>query len=197
MPDGSYITLKNHRTVARDASGRIFQERRFFVPDDGRLESTVYQVEVSDPAAHVRYICNLSERVCRLEQFFARSPVPEPVAGTSAIKPDGSGFENLGTQTVVGLETIGTRETRLIATATIGNEAPILEKREYWYSPQLGMNLITRREDPRFSSRQNFEVSDLTLGEPDAKLFNPPSDFRIVDLRKPPEISSSQPSPLN
>jgi hypothetical protein len=197
LADGSYITLKNHRTVARDASGRIFQERRIFVPDDGKHESTIYQIEVSDPAAHERYICNPSERVCRLEQFFARSPVPEPVAGNSTNKPDAPGFENLGTQTVDGLETIGTRETRLIATASVGNEAPILEKREYWYSPQLGVNLITRREDPRFSSRQNFEVSDLTLGEPDAKLFNPPSDFKIIDLRKPPEISPSQPSPLN
>jgi hypothetical protein len=68
---------------------------------------------------------------------------------------------------------------------------------KYSYSPQSGVNLITRREDPRFSSWQNLEAPDLTLGEPDAKLFNPTSDFRTIDLGKPPEISSRQPSPLN
>ena len=100
-------------------------------------------------------------------------------------------------QTVAGLETIGTRETRLAETGTIGNDGPILEKREYWYSPKLGVNLITRREDPRFSTQQNFEVSDLTLGEPDAKLFEVPSGYEIIDLRKPPEVSPPQSSSEN
>ncbi len=34
--DGSTITLVNHRAVARDHAGRIFQERRLLVPDDGK-----------------------------------------------------------------------------------------------------------------------------------------------------------------
>jgi hypothetical protein len=50
LPDGSNITLKNHRTIARDAQGRVFQERRYFVPDDGKHESTITQIEISDPA---------------------------------------------------------------------------------------------------------------------------------------------------
>jgi hypothetical protein len=187
LPDGSNITLKNHRTVARDANGRVFEERRFFVPDDGKRESTVYQIEISDPAAHERYICRVTERVCRLEQFVAYEFKPKAAPGAS-------GVENLGTQNVSGLETIGSRETHLIETATYGNAAPILERKEFWYSPQLGINLITRRQDPRFSSQQNFEVTNIALGEPDAKLFGPPSGYKILDLRKPPELSSPQAS---
>jgi len=95
---------------------------------------------------------------------------------------------------IAGLETIGTRETNLIETATIGNEAPVLEKREFWYSPRLGVNLITERQEPRFATQQNFEVTNIALGEPDAKLFDPPSGFRILDVRRPPEIPSSAPS---
>jgi len=189
LRDGSNITLKNHRTIARDASGRIFEERRFFVSDDGKHESTVYQIEISDPATHQRYVCRPADHVCRLEQFFARAAAGLPVASTSANKPGAPGIENLGMQTIAGLETIGTRETRLVETGMIGNDGPILEKREFWYSPKLGVNLITRREDPRFSTQQNFEVSDLTLGEPDAKLFEVPGGYRIIDLRKPPEVS--------
>ncbi|HEY6332476.1 MAG TPA: hypothetical protein VI756_24340, partial [Blastocatellia bacterium] len=30
LEDGSAITVKNHRTVARDSTGRVFQERRAF-----------------------------------------------------------------------------------------------------------------------------------------------------------------------
>ena len=33
LPDGSTQTVKNHRTVVRDSSGRVFQERRSFTPN--------------------------------------------------------------------------------------------------------------------------------------------------------------------
>jgi hypothetical protein len=190
LPDGSQITLKNHRTIARDAAGRIFQERRYFVPDDGKHESAAYQIEISDPGAHQRYVCRIAEQICRLQQFFASNFTPSPAVAASASKSGTSTVENLGTQNIDGLETTGTRETTLVGAATIGNEAPILERREFWYSPQLGINLITRREDPKFSTQQNFEVTNIALGEPDAKLFDPPSGYKILDLRKPPEISS-------
>jgi hypothetical protein len=194
LPDGSNITLKNRRTIARDAQGRVFQERRYFVPDDGKHESTVTQIEISDPATHQRYVCRPAERFCRLEPFFDSKFASSPAAAASPGKPGVPAVENLGTQMIAGLETIGTRETNLIETATIGNEAPILEKREFWYSPRLGVNLITKRQEPRFATQQNFEVTNIALGEPDAKLFDPPSGFRILDVRKPPEIPSSAPS---
>jgi hypothetical protein len=197
LPDGSNITLKNHRTIARDAQGRVFQERRYFVPDDGKRESMVTQIEISDPASHEQYICMPRERVCRLQHFVASSFAPVPAASRSTAKPGAPGVENLGTQNIAGLETIGTRETNLIETATIGNEAPILEKREFWYSPRLGVNLITRRQDARFSTQQNFEVTNIALGEPDAKLFDPPAGFKILDVRNPPELSSPEPSSEN
>jgi hypothetical protein len=129
-----------------------------------------------------------------LEQFFDSNFLSSPAGAASPGKPGVSAVESLGTQMIAGLETIGTRETNLIETATIGNEAPVLEKREFWYSPRLGVNLITERQEPRFATQQNFEVTNIALGEPDAKLFDPPSGFRILDVRRPPEIPSSAPS---
>lgn len=190
LPDGSKITLKNHRSVARDARGRIFEERASFVPDDGKHESAVYQVEISDPATHERYVCSIAGRVCRVHQYFAPASVAR-AAANALVKKGGAGVENLGTQIVAGLETTGTRETTLIETGAIGNESPILERREFWYSPQLGVNLITRREEVRFNSRENFEVTNVALGEPDAKLFDPPAGFKIIDLRNPSERPAS------
>lgn len=197
LPDGGIITLINHRSVARDAKGRIFQERRYFVPDDGKHESIAYQIEISDPAAHERYVCRPAEHVCRLEQFFDSNFAHSPAAVSSAGKPGAPGVENLGTQTIAGLETIGTRETNLVETATIGNDAPILERREFWYSPQLGVNLVTKRQDPRFATQQNFDVTNIALGEPDGKLFEVPSGYKVIDLRKPPELSPPQASSQN
>jgi hypothetical protein len=37
--------------------------------------------------------------------------------------------------------------------------------------------------DPRVGI-QNFEVSDIVLGEPDTTLFALPSHSRVIDLRK-------------
>ncbi|MGC1613996.1 MAG: hypothetical protein WA736_04870 [Candidatus Acidiferrum sp.] len=192
LPDGSNITLKNHRIIARDAAGRIYQERALFVPDDGKHESAVTQIEISDPASHERYVCRVAGHVCRVERFFASDFAVSSVAAASSAKSGAPAVENLGTQNVTGLETIGTRKSKLVEIATLGNEAPILERREFWYSPQLGVNLITRREDPQFSTQQNFEVTKVVLGEPDANLFALPSGYKIIDLRTPPEISAPQ-----
>jgi hypothetical protein len=197
LPDGNSITLINHRTVARDSLGRIFQERAWFVANDGKHESTPYQIEISDPVSHERYVCRTAVHVCRLEQFFAPN---FSVSRTAAPSPGPSGaptIENLGTQNVSGLETIGTRETTLVETQTIGNEAPILERKEFWYSPQLGVNLITKRQDARFAAQQNFEVTNIALGEPDAQLFEVPAGYKVIDLRKPPEISPRQDTSQN
>jgi hypothetical protein len=63
-------------------------------------------------------------------------------------------------------------------------------KRQYWYSPQLGVKHISKRQDPRFGA-QNFEVSDIVLGQPDSKLFAPPAGFKIIDLREEIQAPSS------
>jgi hypothetical protein len=193
-PMAATLRLVNHRTVARDASGRIYQERAYFVPNDGKRESFVTQIEISDPAAGQIYICRTAEHVCRLRGFSANAgPDFTLVAPASAGQP-GVTVESLGTQNVAGFETVGTRETHVLGAATIGNEAPILERKEFWYSAELGINLITKREDAKFSTHQNFEVGNISRGEPDVKLFNLPAGYKILDLRNSPELSVPSPS---
>ena len=89
LPDGSDIALKNHRSIVRDTTGRIYQERAFFVPDDGKHESTVRQIEISDPAAHELYVCRLAERSCRLTQFSPRAFVASAAASGPPNKAGG------------------------------------------------------------------------------------------------------------
>lgn len=189
LADGTTITLKNHRAIARDKAGRIFQERRLLVPDDGKHESVVTQIEISDPVARKLYICIPEQRVCQLEQFSAPDFAPPPATEIATNQPGGLHRENLGRQSIAGLEVTGTLETAVIESGAIGNDSPLLVKREFWYSPQLGVNLISKRQDPRFGL-QNFDVSDIVLGEPDAKLFELPSGSKVIDLRKATEVSS-------
>ena len=194
LADGSRITLVNRRAIARDTAGRIFQERRLLVPDDGKHESIVTQIEISDPVSHQLYICVPRERVCQVEFFSAPQFVPPAVGNSSAAKQPGSpGREDLGKQFVSGLETSGTRETAVIEPGTIGNDSPITVSREYWYSPQLGVNLISKLQDPRIGT-QDFEVQDITIGEPDKKLFAVPSGSQIIDLRGTPPAPTSDSS---
>jgi len=195
LADGSRITLVNRRAIARDNAGRIFQERRLLVPEDGKHESVVTQIEISDPVSHQLYICVPREHVCQLEFFSAPQFVPPTSATPSVAKQPGSpSREDLGKQFIGGLETLGTRETTVIEAGAIGNDSPILTSREYWYSPQLGVNLISKLQDPRIGT-QNFEVSDITVGQPDKKLFAPPSGAEVIDLRKTSRPSSpSDPS---
>jgi hypothetical protein len=191
LGDGSTITLKNHRAIARDSAGRIFQERQTLVPDDGKSQSAVSQIEISDPISHSLYICVPRERVCQLEEFSAPEFARPASPGAAPKYPGAPEVEDLGKQSISGLETVGTRETIVIPAGTIGNNSPLLLKREFWYSPRLGVNLISKRQDPR-AGLQNFEVTNITLGEPEAKLFEVPSGSKVLDLRKPPEISSPQ-----
>jgi hypothetical protein len=188
LPDGTTVTWRNRRTIARDAAGRIFQERRSFIPENSNRDSFVMQTEISDPASREFYVCLPREQACRLHEF-SRPDFAPPLPVPAGAK--GSTVEDLGKQSIGGLETLGARETEVIPTGAVGNNSPILAKREFWYSPQLGVNLVSKREDPRFGT-QNFAVASITLGDPDPNLFRPPAGFKIVDLRHPPENTASQ-----
>jgi hypothetical protein len=153
LGDGTTITLKNRRAIARDNAGRIFQERRVLVPDDGKHESRVTQIEISDPVAHELYICVPLEGVCQVEQFSAPAFVPPPTAASASSRQPGSpNLEYLGEQFIGGLKTLGIRETAVIETGVIGNNSPIEIKREYWYSPQIGVNLVSKLQDPQIGT---------------------------------------------
>jgi hypothetical protein len=191
LPNGSTITLKNHRAVARDGAGRIFQERRLLVPEDGKHESVVTQIEISDPVAHELFICVPREGVCQVEAFTAPAFQPPRSATDARGQAGAANMQNVGEQSINGVETVGTRETVVIEAGKIGNDSPIEVQREYWYSPQLGVNLLSKLQDPRVEI-QNFEVSDITMSEPDAKLFKVSSKMKVIDLRTASSATESK-----
>jgi hypothetical protein len=184
LEDGSMITIQNHRTVARDSAGRIYQERRNLFPAGDPREDQIRQIELSDPRTREIYYCRPEEAACRLYVYYAQTAgapliAPGPINGGKAFLTR----ETLGRDSVSGVETIGTRETTTLNAGTIGNDQSISIVKEFWYSPQLGINLIEKRQDPRVGT-QTFVVSNISLGEPDSRLFDMPAGYRMLDMRK-------------
>jgi hypothetical protein len=183
LPDGSTTVRRNHRLVVRDSQGRIYQERRTLAPDGSPQRSLIFRIEISDPVAHTKYFCEPSLSECELRSYDV--PVTEPVVPVGEMA-NGTRYlsrASLGTRTMEGLETIGTRETITIQTGVIGNNAPVDSTKEFWYSPKLGLNLQVLRLDPLHGD-QLFNVTDLKLSEPDSRLFVLPPGCKVVDMRE-------------
>lgn len=178
LPDGTTSTLKNHRTIARDSEGRIFEERRYFSPHGDTQTTALSEFDIKDPTQHKLYVCRPADEVCRVYGYIPPPAVQQPASnsGPSVVT------ETLGRKSIEQVEVIGSRETTTLAAGAFGNEKPQPVVKEFWFAPQLGINLITKRFDPRASAVQNFEVKDISLAEPNTRLFSPPAHYRLIAM---------------
>jgi len=180
LEDGSRLTVRNQRLVVRDGAGRIYQERRSLVPKDSRQEPELQRIEISDPSTHKKYFCRTANHVCTLEDYTGPEAASAQPVGTQDDSFGTLTREDLGRNIVSGLDTVGTRETRTLNPGAIGNDRPISIVKEFWYSPQLGLNLSVKRVDPRHGT-QIFDVTNISLTEPDPKYFVVPAEFTVED----------------
>ena len=180
LPDGSQQIVKNHRTVARDSSGRVFQERRYFSPTGDTQSTRISQLEYQDPNRHEFYVCVPVRHICEVYKSYRPTTVVLQPAGKL---PNGAlAREDLGHKAIENLDVVGSRETTTIDAGVVGNEKPLSVVKEFWYSPRLGINVTTTRFDPRVSSLQSFMVENINLSEPDPKMFEPPADYRMIKM---------------
>jgi hypothetical protein len=194
LSDGGTITMVNERHIARDSKGRIYQERWFLVPKNGKIESQMTTIQISDPNAHTLYNCFMLEEPhqCVLTTYTPSTSsiykFESPSTGTLPNEEGSIIHDNLGKQLVSGVETLGTKDAVIYNPGVLGNDRKMTVEREFWYSPDLGINLISKRSDPRFGT-QMFTATNLILSEPAAQLFDLPAGFTVTDRRKsaPPE----------
>jgi hypothetical protein len=90
--------------------------------------------------------------------------------------------EDLGVQSIEGVEAKGTRTTTIIPANAIGNERPIEIVYERWYSEELKMIVYSKRSDPR-SGEQTYRLTNINRSEPDPALFSV-SGYRLVGPAK-------------
>lgn len=106
------------------------------------------------------------------------------VSGTAAAKSSqdesAPNVESLGTRMIEGVEAQGRRITRTIPAGQIGNERPIEVVYEQWRSEELGVDVMTKRSDPR-SAETTYKLINIQRTEPLPGLFEPPPDYDVQE----------------
>lgn len=182
LEDGTRTTIKNHRIVARDSTGRIFQERRYFSANGDKEVTPLSALEYSDPNRHELSICLQATHICTVYQRDWPASTPMSLA-PSTILPNSAGTitrEDLGEKNMDNLQVLGSREVTTLNPASWNgykNAEPTIK--EFWYSPHLEVNLVINRFEPR-GGVQNFALHQISLNEPSPYFFAIPADFKIV-----------------
>ena len=88
--------------------------------------------------------------------------------------------EELGKQTIEGVEAEGTRYVTTIAAGEIGNELPIEMIYETWFSPELQTVIMSKHSDPR-TGESTYRLTNINRSEPAHSLFEVPSDYTIQE----------------
>jgi hypothetical protein len=92
--------------------------------------------------------------------------------------------EDLGSQTIEGINAVGTRTIITIPAGQIGNERPIEIVNERWFSPDLKTVVMTRYSDPR-TGETVYRLTNINRAEPDHSLFEVPGGYTLKDDGQP------------
>jgi hypothetical protein len=182
LEDGTKVRLHLNANLARDSQGRMYRERRSFVPEGSAQESRLMDIILYDPAALTKTTCTVAIHQCVVTGYRPRTSFVTTPAGAFANGTRYLNREDLGTNTMDGLDVVGTRETLTINAGVAGNERPLVTTREFWYSPDLQTNLSVTRNDPR-EGLQVVRLSSISRSEPQPQQFEVPSGFTVQDAR--------------
>jgi hypothetical protein len=184
LEDGTTVQTHLYATLARDSQGRIYREHMTFVPASSSQQSRRIDIVLLDPVTHTRTICVVATHRCTVTVYKASASFTPPPAGPL---DNGTRYltrESLGSDVVNGINVVGTRETVSIDAGVLGNNQPLVTTREFWYSPDLQVNLSVTRKDPR-EGTQVIHVVDLSRSDPDPAMFQVPAGYVIENLRGP------------
>jgi hypothetical protein len=196
LADGTHITQPlNSTKLYRDSSGRTRTERPLMGPRAARRQATQDApviVEIDDPVEHVRYTLDTVNKVAHKQIILARRDVttrrapPAAKTATTAAPEQASEdrpqrtTEKLDSQVIEGVLVEGTRITTVSPVGSEGNDRPITAMHETWYSPELKRDVLYIHNDPRYG-QTTTKLTNISRGEPDPSLFQPPADYQVVE----------------
>jgi hypothetical protein len=179
--DGTTVKLHLDANIARDSEGRVYRERRGFVPAGSNLASPLHEIMIYDPASSTETVCSLATRHCVVRPFHSQTSYTILPAGSLA---NGTRFltrESLGTSTIAGLEVTGTRETLTVNPGVHGNDRPLVSTRDFWYSADLETNVAVTRSTAT-EGQQVVHLREVSRDEPQASQFAVPSGFTVEQV---------------
>jgi hypothetical protein len=183
LADGTQIEHRETRHQARNSAGYEWYEDEVQNHDPLNRNGKKYTAHVVwDPVKRMRINWCDCNRVTWWKQYGPppSQSVPQPKGDTIFIGPytDRLQFhvEHLAPQMLLGLETVVTRDTRTVKAGMDGNDKDLTTTITNWFSPHLGFNIATVTDDP-IKGLSKFEVTELSLAEPDPAIFIAPKDF--------------------
>jgi hypothetical protein len=202
LSNGNVISRKISVSVYRDSSGRTRTERTVNENRPGQTATAQAHTMVSihDPVAGTTSELDATSKTGHTMQIqgFRGNNGARPNDGPrgNAAVNDGNRpgrgpandpnvtTENLGMQTINGVQANGTRVTRTIPANRIGNAQPIQMVTETWHSPDLQRPVMIKTTDPRSGTRI-VQLTNITRSDPDPGLFQVPSDYTVSKGRGP------------
>jgi TonB family protein len=88
--------------------------------------------------------------------------------------------EQLNEQLIEGIKCKGERKVATMPAGAIGNDRPLETVSETWYSDELDMMILSKRNDQRFGE-STYRVTNFNRSEPEASLFQVPADYTIKE----------------
>jgi hypothetical protein len=196
MSNGGTFTTANSRPIKRDSRGRLYEERWLMTPKGSGVPSQPSWIQIADPQARTLYQCNVRTKVCDLLKLSSSvSARFDPTRVPSGPLQGGKGtrtHEDLGGGYFAGVQVHEYKDTLTVNAGVMGNDLPMSTVRDYRFSPELGINLISTVEAPQIG-RQTFTVTELSTTEPDPAYFQPPEGYKIVDHRTPAAKTADAP----
>ena len=176
LPDGTKKTRTVEDHIARDSKGRIYQEQHLPWTED--VNNPIYYVNIYDPVGKRRIHVDPQNHSVIIR------PIERPIHYDAleyltfkATRP-GEHIKNekLGTREFAGVNAWGRRTIHTFPAGTFGSAESFESVDECWFEERLGVDVLRRRSDPR-SGEQVTELINLTRGEPDPAMFQPPSGY--------------------
>jgi hypothetical protein len=208
LANGATITLESAETTARDAQGRTMISTTTNATTSTDSNNIRTNVNVNDPVTRTRSSWTVPGHTVTVTQLPAPgersstncattiAPKSPNTPTRSPVVRDKPTTEDLGTETIMGLEAQGRRMTTVIPAGQIGNDEPLARTSENWFAMDPGYKpLILRRisEDPQ-QGKSAMELTAFTQGDPDPSLFRPPSEYEVVTREANTGCSSSSTS---
>lgn len=197
LPDGTETIRMTINHIARDSSGRIYNESRRLVPSTFKGEPMLTSAHIFDPTTRHSIFYNPQLRLARdmvLQPTEATRQMPPhaplPTFGNPAQAASSAGANprltdtDLGEQIIDGTALHGTEKQRTIDASLSGTGKPVTITDQYWYSPDLSVYLIVKHDDPR-TGEQIVAVTHIDRQEPQAERFQVPPGYKVVDETPP------------
>jgi len=87
----------------------------------------------------------------------------------------------LGTQEIEGFTVSGRKFSNTTGVGQVGNDKLITSVLEDWFSNDLKITLLSKRDDPQFGSTAD-KVINIHTGNPDLALFQMPEGYKVKNL---------------